>query len=38
MSRESVFENMGTGFFPLRDSSGARSPRRSAEIVRFEIR
>ena len=38
MSRESVFASMGTVFFffQFRDSSGARSPGRSAEIVRFE--
>ena len=36
MSRESVFASMGTFFFQFRDSSGARSPGRSAEIVRFE--
>ena len=26
---------VGTGFYSLRDSSGARSPLRSAQIVRF---
>ena len=37
MSRERVFASMGTiFFFQFRDSSGARSPGRSAEIVRFE--
>ena len=38
MCRESVFANVGTVFFffQLRDSSGARSPGRSTETVRFE--
>ena len=37
MSRERVFASMGTiFFFQFRDSSGARSPGRSAEIVRFD--
>ena len=37
MFRESVSENTGTGLFSLEVSTGARIPRRSAEIVRFEI-
>ena len=37
MSRESVFASMETiFFFQFRDSSGVRSPGRSAEIVTFE--
>ena len=38
MPTESVFANMGTVFFKnkFRDSSGARSSGRSAEIVRFD--
>ena len=44
MCRESVFANVGNVFclfvclfvFQFRDSSGARSPGRSTEIVRFE--
>ena len=37
-SREYVFENMETDFSSFnRDSSGAQSPGRSAEIVKFTV-
>ena len=37
MSRECVFDNIGTNFFQFRYSLGAGSLWKSAEIVKFEI-
>ena len=37
MSKESVFEKMGTGFSTLKIFSGDTIPSRPAKIVRFEI-
>ena len=36
MSKESVFEKMGTGFSTLKIFSGDTIPSRPAKIVRFE--
>ena len=37
MSKESVFEKMGTGFSTLKIFSGDTIPSRPAKIVRFQI-